>query len=365
MTIKAPTYYATEKDIYDCLMSARQKFPTDVLLELCRDRGIFMSEDEQRPALAKYISLLPHSFSQFQEIAEHVESASRADKVSSVVIPTLVSKVEIGQAVDALKDFCEQTGETITLTHDGNKSLVKIAYSEIDYSKTTMRQRRNRECFIEIEDKGGSLAIRKPVNDKVDEVFSAFMMKLEETKQQEIVPDTIDLSSVKSPDIINEFFNKLIKNIDGFAFNDVTSIKVNNTESKSSGENDDDDVEDEKLEAEEEMLVFIKRAALDGGGLLNSEDYKRLIQKGFYISSIVWHSILQKPSQPKVEFEAMLGNPGEGSGFKYNVRGVYNWRQDHHTQTRRPVSDADKTKYLESLEVAARNAYGTIKSKFV
>lgn len=363
MTVKLPSYYATEKDIFDCLMSAKQKFPNDVLVELCRNRGIFVSEDEPRPALAKYISMLPHSFLQFQEIANHVESASRADKVSSVVIPTSVSKVEIGQAVGALKDSCEQTGETITLTHDGKKSILKVAYSEIDYSKTVMRQRRNRECFIEIEDNGTSLAIRKPVNDKVDEIFSAFMMKLEETKQQEIVPDAIDLSSVKSPDLINEFFTILIKQIDGFTFHDVTSVKVNNKDAKNTKE-DEDDVEEEKLEAEEDMLVFIKRAALDGGGLLNSEDYKRLIQKGFYTSNIVWHSILQKPHQPKVEFEAMLGNPGEGSGFKYSVRGVYNWKQDHHTQTRRPVPDGDKASYLESLEQAARKAFSMIKAKF-
>jgi hypothetical protein len=372
MTIKSSTYYATEKDIFDCLMSARQKFPMDELIDLCRARGIFVSHLEPRSNLVKYISLLPHSFLQFDDIAEHVESATRADKVSSVVIPKPVTKTEIGEATNLLKDHCEKTGETITLTQVGDKTLLKIAYSEMDYSKTRMRQRRDRECTIELESKADGLRIRKPVNDKVDEIYATFMMKLEEARKEEIVPEAIDLSSIASPELINEFFNILIKNIDGFTFNDVTSIKINaDTASPSDDQYDDEDMDEEdesqeqKAEAEEQMLVFIKRASLDGGGLLNSEDYKRLVEKGFFISSVVWQSVEKTTSSPKVEFEALLGKPNEGAGFKYNIRGVYRWRQDHHTLTRRPIKEDDKSKYLELVEVAARNAYSTIKTKVI
>ena len=371
MKTKSSTYYATDKDILDCLMSARQKFPMDELIDLCRARGIFVSHLEPRSNLVKYISLLPHSFYQFEDIAEHVESASRADKVSSVVVPKQVTKTEISDATNLLKQHCDKTGDIITLTCIGGKTLLKIAYSEMDYSKTRMRQRRERECTIELESKADGLRIRKPVNDKVDEIYATFMMKLEEARNEEIVPEVIDLSSITSPELINEFFNLLIKNIDGFTFNDVTNIKINaNTASSSEDQYDedvdeDDESQEQNAQAEQQMLVFIKSAALDGGGLLNSEDYKRLVEKGFFISSVVWQSVEKTTNASKVEFEALLGKPNEGALFKYNVRGVYRWKQDHHTLTRRPINEDDKSKYLELIEVAARNAYSTIKTKII
>jgi hypothetical protein len=371
MTLKSSAYYATEKDIFDCLMSARQKFPMDELIELCRARGIFVSHLEFRSDLVKYISLLPHSYYQFEDIAEHIESASRADKVSSVVVPKMVSKTEITEATNILKQHCDKTGDTITLTCIGDKSFLKIAYSEMDYSKTRMRQKRERECTIELDSKANSLRIRKPVNDKVDEIYATFMIKLEQVRKEEIVPEVIDLSSISSPELINEFFNLLIKNIDGFAFNDVTSIKINaKTATSSEDQYDDenmdvneDESQEQNAEAEQQMIVFIKSASLDGEGLLNSEDYKRLVEKGFFISSVVWQSIEKTSNGPKVEFEALLGKPNEGTGFKYNVRGAYRWRQDHHTLTRRPINEDDKSKYFDLIEVAARKAYGIIQTK--
>ena len=41
-------YCATDKEIYDALMSAKQKIGEKVLLELANDRGIFFSPKDSR-----------------------------------------------------------------------------------------------------------------------------------------------------------------------------------------------------------------------------------------------------------------------------------------------------------------------------
>ena len=43
MSKNALQYCATDKEIYDALMSAKQKINEKVLLELAKDRGIFYS----------------------------------------------------------------------------------------------------------------------------------------------------------------------------------------------------------------------------------------------------------------------------------------------------------------------------------
>ncbi|MNN65528.1 hypothetical protein D3C81_1810370 [compost metagenome] len=105
--------------------------------------------------------------------------------------------------------------------------------------------------------------------------------------------------------------------------------------------------------AKEEALALVKNVALKGETLLASEEYQSLTKKGFFITSIIWRSVLRKAPQPMVEFEAAFEEPMQGKGFKYFVRGAYRLVELEYTKTIRPVTAEDKETYLGIIEETA------------
>lgn len=55
-------YCATDKEIFDVLMSSKQRITESVMLELAKDRGVFYSAKDSREILADSLSLLPHDY---------------------------------------------------------------------------------------------------------------------------------------------------------------------------------------------------------------------------------------------------------------------------------------------------------------
>jgi hypothetical protein len=49
-------YCVTDKEIYDVLMSAKQRINETALHEMARSRGIFLSPQDQREALASELA---------------------------------------------------------------------------------------------------------------------------------------------------------------------------------------------------------------------------------------------------------------------------------------------------------------------
>jgi hypothetical protein len=107
----------------------------------------------------------------------------------------------------------------------------------------------------------------------------------------------------------------------------------------------------------------VKKVALKGETLLASEEYQSLAKKGFFITSIIWRSMLTKPSYPMIEFEAAFEEPMLGKGFKYFVRGAYNVVDKQYTKTIRPVDSEDKENYLTVIEDTAANAIKELRKK--
>jgi hypothetical protein len=243
---------------------------------------------------------------------------------------------------------------------------MKVHYSDIDYSKTRLSQRRPREADIEFIIHGDKAVIRLPANDKSKNIVSKLKTRLEEKMKKEIKSDLIELSGFNSPDTRTEFFTSLIAGLDGFKLSDVTSIKV---ESKLQNEHNDTDIEDEldddqdKEKAKQEMLAVVKNVAFKGGQLLLSQEYKQLKSKGFFITSIIWRS--QKDSSPheKIECEASFDEPEIGKGFKYNIRGVFHFANGSHNKRHKPPQSDEKQKYISLIEKSARKTISDLKFK--
>lgn len=362
MSKNALQYCATDKEIYDALMSAKQKINDKVLLELAKDRGIFYSAKDSRDDLVSTISLLPHDYHDLNTLLEQREHSGRQEKLTSVTLPTALTVEGIREV---LREYIEESPEDERVTQqvkDGNQVVANIKYSDVDYGKTRLVQRTPKEALIEFHVSADKTVIRMPANDRVKIIFSKLKDKLDTKAKAEIPTIRIELGEFHSSALRTEFFTSLISGLTGFSLKNVTSVKVERLFQEPEEEQLDLDDDQEAEVAKEEALALVKNVALRGETLLASEEYQSLTRKGFFITSIIWRSVLNKAPQPMVEFEAAFEEPVKGTGFKYFVRGAYRIVELHYTKTIRPVSPEDKETYLGIIEDTAAKVIKELRS---
>lgn len=356
-------YCATDKEIYDALMSAKQKISEKVLLELAKDRGIFFSPKETREDLCSAISLLPHDYHDLNTLLEQREHQGRQEKLTSVTLPEALNVEEIKEI---LKEYTTESPPDEKVTHHAKGSdqvVATVKYSDIDYGKTRLIQRTPKEACIEFHIENKKTVIRMPANDRIKGVFGKLKDKLDAKRKTEIPAIRIEIGEFESPALRTEFFTSLISDLKGFSLKNVTSVKVERLRQEpEEGELQlEDDQESE--EAKQEALALVKKVALKGETLLASEEYQSLAKKGFFITAIIWRSMLTKQPYPMIEFEAAFDEPMAGKGFKYFVRGAYNVVDKQYTKTIRPVDTEDKEKYLSIIEDTAANTIKELQKK--
>ncbi|MET3456552.1 hypothetical protein [Pseudomonas kilonensis] len=363
MSKNALQYCATDKEIYDALMSAKQKINEKVLLELAKDRGIFYSTKDNRDDLVHAISLLPHDYHDLNTLLEQREHAGRQEKLTSVTLPTALTVEEVREV---LREYIEESSEDERITQqikDGTQVIANIKYSDIDYGKTRLVQRTPKEAAIEFHIAVDKTVIRMPANDRVKSIFLKIKDKLDIKAKLEIPTIRIELGEFQSSALRTEFFTSLISNLTGFTLRNVTSVKVERLPQEPDEDELDFDDDQEAEEAKQEALALVKNVALKGETLLASEEYQSLTRKGFFITSIIWRSVLNKAPHSMVEFEAAFEDPLQGTGFKYFVRGAYRYVELQYTKTIRPVSTEDKEKYLGIIEETSAKVISELRTQ--
>lgn len=354
-------YCATDKEIYDVLMSAKQRIGTGIILELAKDRGIFYSSKDSRESLVHNLSLLPHDYHDLNVILDQREHAGRSEKLTSI---TLNATLTIEDIKEVAKEYMAETpSDEKAVGHQKgtDQYLVNVRYSEVDYSKTRLVQRTPKEAGIEFHVEGDKTVIRMPANAKAREIVGNIKDRLDGRKKTDIPTELIEISEFPSAAQKTQFFTLLISTMKGFKLDNVTSVKVEPI--KKDPGSDELDLEDDqnKEQAKQEALALIKNVALKGESLLASEEYQSLQKKEFFITSIIWRSKQTTIPYPIVEFEAAFEEPEAGRGFKYSVRGALNFTDGEYTKTLRPIEQDDKQHFLTIIEQTARNAIAAIR----
>ncbi len=355
-------YCATDKEIYDVLMSAKQRIGTGVILELAKDRGIFYSSKDSRESLVHNLSLLPHDYHDLNVILDQREHAGRSEKLTSI---TLNAVLTIEDIKEVAKEYMAETpSDEKAVGHQKgtDQYLVNVRYSEVDYSKTRLVQRTPKEAGIEFHVEGDKTVIRMPANAKAREIVGNIKDRLDGRKKTDIPTEMIEISEFASAAQKTQFFTLLISTMKGFKLDNVTSVKVEPI--KKDPEADELDLEDDqnREQAKQEALALIKNVALKGESLLASEEYQSLQKKEFFITSIIWRAKQITIPYPIIEFEAAFEEPEAGRGFKYSVRGALNFTDGEYTKTLRPIEQDDKQHFLTIIEQTARNAIAEIRN---
>jgi hypothetical protein len=356
-------YYAEDKDIFDILMSSRRRFDTETLVALALRRGICLSVETDREKLADYLARLVWSWPELQHLLDLAETPERKEKLTSTRFASGAAVEDIRAAVSTVKEVREaKQDETLTVKMATETKLtVAVRYTEFDPSRTRLQQRVEREVSLEIERSDSGYNVRHQASDRAREVARDIVAKLQEMRGVKFDASEITLRGIGAPELRTQFFVTLMSKMPGFDLRNVTSVSVDRAAAESEGvDADEDDVEGDSATAEAAtMLGEVRKAIFQGESLLTSREFQSLKAEGFFLSRAVWRSREEKPDGIEVEFEADFEDAKHCTGFRYNVRGVYERRtrgEEGIKKTRSPVPAEKRADLLRSLEEAAQSA---------
>ena len=141
--------------------------------------------------------------------------------------------------------------------------------------------------------------------------------------------------------------------MNGYKKHDVTDVYVYKPKAKRDG---DEDPEEATSDEEDTNLgVHISRATLKGEGVIESEEMRGLIARGFYISKIVWQAKESGIDPDIFEFEAQFSEPETCTRFSYLARGHYKYQgNQQYSKTRTQLLAEEDRELSKAIENAAR-----------
>ncbi|WP_296442725.1 hypothetical protein [Rhodoferax sp. UBA5149] len=345
---------ANDNDIYDLLISGKQRLTASVLRELARDRGIFYSPEDTREELADRLSLLPHDFHDIAGIVQKREPAHRREKTTFIRLGVQLSVEEMKEAATA---YAEAVGINETVTHrpkGGTGYSVSITYEEFNHTRTRLLQRERHEAGIDFSVEKGQTVIRLPATDKAKRVVAAIKETVEQKRKEKIVEETIELTGLTTPALRSKFFTRLISSLPGYKLKNVMNLKVSSLQTKD--EEDSLDLEDDLEDgaAREMFAAVVHSMALSGQNLVQSQEYKDLTARGFFITAITWRSEHEREPNDIIQFDAGFENRKTGTGFRYQVQGAFRAHKGTHRKSIIHVTDSEKTQLFSLIEDTAR-----------
>jgi hypothetical protein len=311
--------------------------------------------------------LLQHDYDSLKKLLGESENPNRAEKVACV---TLNAKLTMEAVKEVVTGFCGEASpdeKIVGRAEAADRYVVQVQYPELDYAKTRLLQRRIREADIRFVIEDTKTTIRMPANLKAREIVDQLKSRIDAQQKAEISAEKIEITDLSADDR-TLFFTSLISKMKGYELRDVTNVKVQSSDKppKPPTEDEDEDAEEEAEEeasATEQMMAVVENVALKGQALLASAEYQLLKEKGFFITSITWKSIQTESPYNIVEFEAGFEEAELGTGFRYNVRGLYRNREGEFTKTLIPLTSGHKELIFPLIEKTALKELAELRKK--
>lgn len=348
-------FFATDKDIFDLLASAKQKLTENVLREIARERGIFYSPNDSRDALADALSLLPFTLNELVELMDRRETSRRNEKTTTVTLDAQIDSDDIKVAIQGYQEEVGATEKVNSHLKGANEVVLNVEYDEMDYSRTRLIQRQRHDATIQFVQQDGKTVVRLPASEKSQRIVENLTSRIESRRKAVVPRETIELDADFDADKRNAFFTRLMSELPGYKLKGVTNLRIAPSKRADADTDDDEELdEDEREAANREMLVIVRSMALNGENLMASEEYQALRKRGFYITAITWRADQTSIPYDAPHLHAEFSDGEAGTGFKYSVKGVFRFQDGYYTKTARPADDAEREKLLGLLESTAR-----------
>jgi hypothetical protein len=316
-------FSVSDSEIFDAYMSAPSHFNEGLLLEEGRRRSILYSKYEDRASLARKLSRQVYGYRELQPIEQYFSQIGRADKTASLQIDAPLTQSELKSIAEEFASATE-VDEDVTSYLDGPDLVVNTVYTQTDFSRNRFRQRQQREAVVRFEIGPNSTTVTMPATQKGREIVAALRNKIEEARKAEIPVQEVDLSEMPDPSIRTKFFTTLVSEYPNATLSDVLRVKLQASGTATADQSSDEDEEEDGADlgaglatVEEAVAGVLRGAALSGQDLFGTKIFQELKQRGFFITSITWHSRLQEPGNPVVEFSAEFEEVDECKSFQY------------------------------------------------
>lgn len=361
--MKIGLYSVNDKAMFDALNQT--KVTHEDMKSLFFKRGIIISKETKRKALALDFSKNYHGYYDFEYLSEILGSVGRREKLSINIVNTTIKKDEMEASLKSICEDLQKEGDITNITFTEKGFEVSVKYVKLDYKMSEFRQSSSREAKIQIDiNEAGEYITRFPQNTKARDFNDRLIEKIKENnKEDQATLEEISLETVKAPTERSNFFKELIVSMHNYRCIDVSDVYVTHPilEAKKHPKEDNEADDDEDDDTVIDTGYHISKASLKGRGVLESPELKELLSKGFYITKIVWNSVIEGfKDSDKYEFEAQFVDADNCKLFSYLVRGLYKYKKANEYTYRQNVDKEKESVLLLSIENTARAISGKI-----
>ncbi|TCK43487.1 hypothetical protein B0G84_1823 [Paraburkholderia sp. BL8N3] len=349
-------YSASDKALFEALTQA--KVTQADLRRLFLSRGMIVSRHTSREVLATHFSRLLHDYNDFQLLAKLFGTKARTERLASFRVVSKATMDNFEAAAHAVIERIQKEGDSATMSYQADDTLqISVRYKTMHFDKSEFKQIVNRNAVLTVEELNGVLVLRGPQNDKVDGWCRSLLSNVDAQIGGGLEIDEISLEAEPEASKRSKFFSDLTGSMTGFKRHDVTDVYVFKPKNKDTESEDSD----EPGKKDGELGIHISRASLRGEGVLLSTELLGLVQRGFYISKIVWQATRNSEIDSDLyEFEAQFSEPETCTRFSYLPRGYYAYISPKQYAMGRTQCTHDEDRQLSKLiEAAARASLPT------
>lgn len=340
--------FATDKEIFDLLMSGKQKLTEATLREYARDRGIYFPQKLSREELSKRISTLPCSYNDLVTLIEKRDLSHRTKKQRSIHIHGDLSQDDLSKALKLVESSITEDESLNHVKIGDGKIKANIKYNEYDYSRTRLIQKREVDDSIEFSKTEEGYIVRFPANEKSEEIINRVIQKAKHENDNKIEPREISLANILESDKRNSFFKLLMTKMENYDLEDVVKVRVN-TNMQYSGNDLEDDDDDDAEGSAQRMLHEIKTASLSGNRLMESPTYQNLQKSGYYITLLAWIAKRRTHPYHKVQFHAEFRETEDCRSFAYSFK--YAPWNDSRSDNNKTLQNIAETELKDELSI--------------
>jgi hypothetical protein len=338
-------YSATDKAIFDALQ--QYKVTRDDLKDLFFTRGIIISNKTDKEVLASNFSKYIHGYEDYEFLSKILGVSSQKERMRSFDINSDELQLEDMEAIltEIKNELTISSDDIVDISMIGKSLVLKVEYTEPDFTKTEFRQVIDKDAEIIIEKVKHGFTIVGPHNKKMDFISEIIINKSETLDVNSKVAE-IELDGIVDKSKISVFFEDLTMTMEGYDLVNATDVYVYNP-SKNTGTGS-----------------HIKKISLSGTSVTLSQELASLYSKGFYVWKITWVVKDNRDVNSDLyEFEALFSNPEECTDFAYLVKGYYPKKEDedatgatHHKHRINLNNKHLESKYSRLIIDTAKNA---------
>ncbi|MEF9985476.1 MAG: hypothetical protein RR697_03840 [Malacoplasma sp.] len=343
----------SDREIFDAIFSQKQKLPDEKLFELCRNMGIFVSQNETRESICQYISTQFKDWHNLKIILDNLNYNEKNKKTSSL----LISGASLDDFKEVIKDLAPQFSDN-QMSHKGNgnsKYEVNLTTSTLERSSTRLIQKPLTDQQISVEKSGENVVLRFDSDEVLDPIVNTIIEKVAGKKRDTFKQKIITLSSIVLSEYRTNFFLQLIVLDEKiYQLHDVKKIKVHHNKNNTSMEISPSDLDDKDD-------GFLKTAQLSGSSLHTNKLYQGLRKLGHYITEITW-TVEDTKNDKIIEINAGFQNPKDCTRFFYDIKGIYkkNIKGTTYTSERHKILDIEKIIFLKFFDNFIYKTYDDI-----